>query len=210
MSARELRSGQNGFSGEQQAVFSGLCRKNGYRQAESGAVLVLAMIVLAVLSILIAGLGRDTRVDLLLSRNLKLKSTAQNWGESGLHMAREMIAHAGNTRGEDANTTFTVSLGGQEFEVTNPGDTLFWSNGTVVLRDPADEIRARSRVQFQGSQRQKGNSIVIAAGYEGVGKGAGSGGGVAMIYSIQTNSTAPESNARQRMAEIYRFAFGGL
>ncbi|WP_167317799.1 hypothetical protein [Desulfohalobium retbaense] len=179
-------------------------------RSESGAVLVLSLIVLAVLSILIAGFGQDTKVDLFLSRNLRLKNIAHNWGEAGLDVTREVIAHAGDTRGGDANATFPIVIDGETFNVENPGDTLFWGNGTVLLSDAEDTLRARSRVRFQGTQQQEGNSIIIAAGYEGIGKGAGSGGALALIYSIQTNSTAPDSNARQRMAEIYRFAFGGM
>jgi hypothetical protein len=57
-----------------------------------------------------------------------------------------------------------------------------------------------------GSRQAEGGSIIIAAGYEGVGKGAASGVGVSMYYLLSTNGTVRSGNGKQQIREVYRYA----
>jgi hypothetical protein len=70
------------------------------------------------------------------------------------------------------------------------------SNATLATTD----------VEYMGSRQAEGGSIIIAAGYEGVGKGAASGVGVSMYYLIAANGTVRSGNGRQQIREVYRYA----
>ena len=175
---------------------------------ESGVALILVLTVLVALTALIGGMSRDVSMDLGITRNLREQNDVFNWTEAGLDVTEEMIAYAADSRGEDANSSIDISFAGSNYTVSNPGSTLFLSSGNVDFNRENESI-ANSNVKFLGREQAKGGSIIIAAGYEGVGKGAGSGAGVTLIYQINCNGSSTIGNSKLRAAEIYRFASGG-
>jgi Tfp pilus assembly protein PilX len=186
--------------------------RNGSTQGkQAGAALVLTMVVLAILSVLIAGLGRQVRTDLMISRNIRLKNDAFNWAEAGLHSAEEMIAYAVDTRGSDANASFSQTLAGANYTLVNPGASLFANSTddrTVTLSGSGQQL-SQVQVNFLSRRLGEGGSVIMAAGYEGVGKGAGSGTGVIIMYRLQSEGMSREGNGRQHVAETYRLVGGG-
>jgi Tfp pilus assembly protein PilX len=186
-------------------------RNGSTKGKQAGAALVLTMVVLAILSVLIAGLGRQVRTDLMISRNIRLKNDAFNWAEAGLHTAEEMIAYAVDTRGADANTSLSQTISGANYTVANPGATLFPNSTdtrTVTLSNDNQQL-SEVEVNYLSSRQGEGGSIIIAAGYEGVGKGAASGTGVIVMYRLQSEGMSREGSGLQKAAETYCLIGGG-
>ncbi len=176
----------------------------GSQKAEQGVALVLAVVVLLVLSVLIAGLSSEVFMDLGISKNLKLQTDAFNWAESCIEATEEMIAYAIDSRGDDAGASYNATIQSANYTIRNPGSTLFLDNGTVEFLLNS-KLLANCTVRYLGQQMTEGGSIVIAAGYEGVGKGAGSGGGVSILYTLESEGGSRVENARQKVSEVYRY-----
>jgi len=175
-------------------------RKGG--SGEQGSVLVLSLMILAVLGVVIAALSTDVSLDLNISRNVRLKSDAFNWGESGMLVTEELVTRAMDLRGEDNGTAFSKTIGGDTFVVLNAGDSLMLSNGTVTLSRNGQNL-SEVDVRFLGSKTGDGNSIIIAAGYEGFGMGAGSGVSRQFFYHLTATGNSTTGNGRFRMSEVY-------
>ena len=176
----------------------------GCRQRkEDGVALIMAVVVLTVLSVMIIGVSRDVELDLGITRNVRLNHDAFNWSEAGMDIAEEMIGFAVDTRGDDANATVNKVVGSSNYTVANPGSTLFLSNGTVTLSRQGRTL-ATSRVEYLATMQTAGGSIIIAAGYEGVGKSAAAGAGAVVLYKIETNGSSSIADGRAQAAETYR------
>jgi Tfp pilus assembly protein PilX len=182
--------------------------KGSTKGKQAGAALVLTMVVLAILSVLIAGLGRQVRTDLMISRNIRLKNDAFNWAEAGLHTAEEMIAYAVDTRGLDANASFSQTLAGANYTLVNPGASLFANSTddrTVTLSGSGQQL-SQVQVNFLSRRLVEGGSIIANAGYEGPGKGPPQ---IIQMYRLQSEGMSREGNGRQHVAETYRLVGGG-
>ena len=174
------------------------------RHREQGIALVLALVVLLVLSVLIAGLSSEVFMDLGISKNIRLQSDAFNWAESCIEATEEMIASAIDTHGGEA-LSIDMDLANANYTIENPGSTLFMANGAVSFSMDGT-VLGNSTVEYIGNKIIDGGSIVIAAGYEGVGKGAGSGGGVSLFYEIESRGRSRTENSRQEVSEVYRYS----
>lgn len=173
-------------------------------RTQTGAALVLTMIVLMILSIVVAGLSRDVSTDLMITRNVRLKNDAFNWAEAGFDVSEEVVAYSLDTRGDDANQSFSLNASGTSFTVSNPGSTLFQNDGSVRLSNPQRNL-ATGTVEYIGRSILEGGSLIIAAGYESIGHGAGSGSGISNIYKIEVEGNSTRGNGRQLAGEVYRF-----
>mgnify|MGYP006292894067 CR=1 FL=1 len=174
---------------------------------QSGSALILVLLVLIVLSLLITTLSHDVGLDLAVSRNLRLKNDALNWAEGGLDAAHEMIAIAMETRGEDNGTSYSLGNGSYTVENTG-GNTLMFNNSTVHLASQDGTVNSTVDVTFLGTETADGNSIIIAAGYEGVGKGVGAGIAVQHYYVLRSKSTSRQGEGIQKASEVYRYSGG--
>lgn len=177
----------------------------------SGMALVLTLVIMVILSVIIAGLSRDVRLDLDITRNIRQKDEAFNWAESSLELTEETIASLVEVR-DDTNSSgslsSTMNYGSSSFVVSSSlksGETQVWGNRTLTLQE-SNKTLGNTDVQYMGLRQAAGGSIVIAAGYEGVGKGAASGSGISMYYLIRANGTVRTGNGRQQMQEVYRYA----
>ena len=186
------------------------CRNGA--SGERGAAFAVVLMVLVILAAVIMGLNMDVRMDTGISRNLRLKNDALNWSDSGMSMAEEMIAYSIDSRGDDANNSFSQSLGGSNFTVSNPGDSLFNSTAgasrVVTLGIDGASI-ATVNATFMGTMFEDGSSIIIAAGYEGVGKGAGAGASIALFYELLAEGNSTQGDGLSKTAEVYRHIGGG-
>jgi Tfp pilus assembly protein PilX len=162
------------------------------------------MVVLMILSIVVAGLSRDVSTDLKISRNVRLKSQAFNWAEAGFDVTEEMIAYALDSRGDDENNSFNLVAGGTTYTVSNTNSTLFQADGSISLSNSQRNL-ATSQVEYVGRSIIEGGSLIIAAGYESIGHGAGSGSAISNIYNIHVTGNSTRGNGRQRAGELYRF-----
>ena len=173
-------------------------------QRENGVALIMAVVVLTVLSVMIMGVARDVDLDLGITANVRLQHDAFNWTQAGMDIAEEMIGYAVDTRGDDDDDTpVSKTVGSSNYTVDNPGSTLFLSNGTVNLSRDGRTLSS-SRVEYLGTRQTEGGSIIIASGYEGVGKSAAAGTGAVVLYCIETNGSSAVADGRSRAAEVYR------
>lgn len=170
---------------------------------EQGVALLMALLVLVVLSVLVGGIALDVQMDLGISSNYRLKSEALNWGASGLNLAEETIELSHLVSGLNADWNSTFSLGNASFVLSNAGNSsLFVTDGALALSKDGTGCTTVD-VHFLGRKIGEGGSIIIAAGYEGVGKGAAGSGGIQLFYQLQANGTS-RHNALQELAETYR------
>ncbi len=174
----------------------------------NGSALFITIIILIVLATIIMTLSSQIDTDLKISRNLRLKNIAFNWGETGLGVAEEMICYSTDTRGADANSTYSFNISGGSYTAENPGNGLYLNDGRVNFSLGSDRL-ATASVKYLTRQIQEGGSIIIASGYEGMGKGAGSGTGIGLVYLIKSNGTSMSGQAKSRMAETYIYTTGG-
>jgi Tfp pilus assembly protein PilX len=180
-------------------------------RAQEGAALVLTLVIMVILSVVIAGLSRDVRLDLDITRNIQQKDEAFSWAESSLSLTEEVIASLVEVRGTtnaSSDVSTTMTFGSSSFDVNSSlksGETNTWGNRTLMLSE-SNATLGTTDVEYMGSRQAEGGSIIIAAGYEGVGKGAASGVGVSMYYLISANGTVRSGNGRQQIREVYRYA----
>jgi Tfp pilus assembly protein PilX len=180
-------------------------------RAQEGAALVLTLVIMVILSVVIAGLSRDVRLDLDITRNIQQKDEAFSWAESSLSLTEEVIASLVEVRGTtnaSSDVSTTMTFGSSSFDVDSSlksGETNTWGNRTLMLSE-SNATLGTTDVEYMGSRQAEGGSIIIAAGYEGVGKGAASGVGVSMYYLISANGTVRSGNGRQQIREVYRYA----
>lgn len=182
------------------------------KDAQQGIVLVMALLVLLVMSVVIMGFSTDVKMDILISRNLQLKHQAFNWAETGMDIAEGLVGYSVDTRGGDAGLTpFTVA-GLYRVEISNP--PLFEMRQNMNDPNESPNIKifdvnndgspiASVRVRFLGSRALQGGSIVIAAGYEGVGKGAAGGGAFSSTYQLISRGYE-RRGTRQAVSTMYR------
>jgi Tfp pilus assembly protein PilX len=178
---------------------------------QSGSAFVVTLVIMVILSAVIAGLSRDVRLDLDITGNIRKKDEAFNWAESSLSLTEEVVASLIEVRdgtAASASISKTMDFGSSSFDVAsslNTGEARAWGNRTLTLQE-ANKTLANTDVEYLGNRQTEGGSIIIAAGYEGVGKGAASGGAVSMYYLIAANGTVRTGNGRQRIREVYRYA----
>ena len=185
------------------------------KDAQQGIVLVMALLVLLVMSVVIMGFSTDVEMDILISRNLQLKHQAFNWAETGMDIAEGLVGYSVDTRGGDKDLTpFTVA-GLYRVEISNP--PLFNMMQDMDNPNESPNVRifdvnndgspiAGVKVRFQGSRALQGGSIVIAAGYEGVGKGAAGAGGFSSAYQL-LGLGYESHNSRQAVGTMYRHVY---
>ncbi|WP_028574215.1 pilus assembly PilX family protein [Desulfonatronovibrio hydrogenovorans] len=166
---------------------------------QHGAALVMALLIMLVLSIIIIGFSTDVDLDLKISRNLQLKNQAFNWAETGLEVSEELVAYSMDTRGEEP----------QDFLIHNSylgqvtDGPLFLTNKAKITIASGQDLLAEVDVQYMGSRPGEGGSIIIAAGYEGIGKGAGSSGGLHSYFQLGGRGFE-RHNSRQDINTMYR------
>ncbi len=192
---------------------------------EKGAALVMSLIAMLVFSIIVIGYSTDTDIDLIISRNLERRNQALNWADTGLDVAEEMLAYSVDTRGDSPLDTTQgavspVALHGAlqgnavTFdEVTNPDLDDDWdyhplylsTDGLIYICDTAGDSERKADVQVihTGSQPGEGGSIIIAAGYEGAGKGAGAAGGFQSLFQLESQGYH-QGNSCQTIGSMYR------
>ena len=194
--------------------------------SQKGAALIMALIMALVLSIIVIGYSTDVDLDIYISRNLQLKNQAFNWAETGVDVAEELVAYSADTRGDDpvdtsdgATAPITFNTDYQATAVTfdtyeeSGVDAEDWDFYPLFLSEDAlificdisssdNPVRvADVNIEYKGSS-DNGSSIIIAAGYEGVGKGAGAGG--MPVYYQMVSQGYERHNSCQSIGVMYR------
>jgi Tfp pilus assembly protein PilX len=171
-----------------------------------GSALVIALIVMALLAAAIIGLMNNVETDLFIGRNVRIIKQAFLWSDSGMEAAEELIGFSIDSRGDDANNSTERTINGRKYKVENPGDAIYIADNSTVILEVDDNEVARIDVINLGSVLGDGSSIIMAAGFQGVGKGAGSGGTLMTFFALQSRGNTLENDAAiKRSAQVYRF-----
>lgn len=188
------------------------------RGRQGGVALVLSMLVLVAASVLAIGLRNEVNTDIGISSNAKRYAEAFYCGESGLDWAEESIGYSVDQRGAETATdstfsgtfspgTTTYSTG---ISVTSAGEIFYLDGGNAGLS--GGECQALVTVQEFGIELNEGAALQMAAGYQGVGKGAANFG-VARRYVLDSTGTESAStiSGTSEMTAVYRYvsASGG-
>jgi Tfp pilus assembly protein PilX len=172
-----------------------------------GSALVVALIIMALLAAAIMGLMSNVETDFFIGRNVRVLKQAFQWSDSGMEAAEEMIAFSIDERGVDAfNSSGQRTINGRKYNIINPGDAIYVSDNSTVILEVDDTEVARVDIQHLGSILGDGSSIIMAAGFQGVGKGAGSGGTLMTFFALQSRGTTEGGDpALKDSAQVYRF-----
>lgn len=168
---------------------------NLIRNESGGVLIVVAVLLLALLTILGISSINTSRIESKISVNDHLQKMAfygaDGGTQAGIQLLEENLACPGGFENEPTDINDTIRVSNRDF-YTNalPNAT------TVILNCPSDAERdafyplgysgsePHTNLRFLGQTRYGwGSAIQMASGYEGRGKGAGAGGGL-INYSI--------------------------
>ena len=179
--------------------------------SQYGGALVISIIIMAILSALIIGFSQSTDIDLLVGRNARILKQAFNWSDSGFELAQEAISISEDKRGIGDTTPTTYEFLGSNNLYKTVTNTIYnstSSNMTIRDEDSTGAILSTVRIRLLGTVTNDGSSVIFAAGYEGVGKGAGAGGTIARIYSLRSEGRS-DTDSVKRSAGIYSSVSSG-
>lgn len=186
--------------------------KEKFRHNEEGSVLIMALLLMAVMSVIGVTSSMVSRTEVLISHNTKVSRQAFYIGDSGVEFAPKVISSAidegtvpdlglvqvdANLRDEIMGYTIEAAdIDSIEGDGVNP-DLSFdisVSNFRVDIdRDPT------------GAKLMPGGGVQFASGAEGV--GAGTLGGILIYYDIWVAGNS-QNSARSRIDARYRKVVG--
>jgi hypothetical protein len=167
--------------------------KKSRLQKEDGSILIIGMILLIALSFIGIAATKTTTTEVGIAGNARFQKMAFYQAEGGAELAQELLEqnvacpagftanHAGDAliEGEvvveGASRAFYMNL-----DAPVPSDAIrdIYYPPDYVAGDPHTNITAGGQTQYT-----HGSAMQIAAGYEGIGKGA-AGGGASILYDI--------------------------
>jgi hypothetical protein len=150
-------------------------------RSERGVALMLSMLVLVAVSILAIGLSNDVTTDKGVTNNFRRYTEAFNRGESSTDLTFELVRHFLDERGVSSygyeESYFFFYFDDNYYFITvDPVGQSFYSNGGTVRLYGTDGPEASVEVVRVGKKAREGGSIIMAAGYEGLGKSSAHGG----------------------------------
>lgn len=171
---------------------------------EQGFVLITAIMMLVVLMVIGIAATNTTTIELQISGNDKSAQMAFYGADAGNELSKELIEQAIDARGWQNEANSDKYLG-----IVNISNKDFWLNDvldpdpvvdspTSANRDvelPFDRGTTRLRVGGVG-ELAAGGAIQMAAGYEGVGKGA-AGGGSWVLYNVRSRHEGVNNSQQQ-------------
>jgi PilX N-terminal len=183
---------------------------------QHGSVINVALLILILIFLIGIGLSRMSTTDIKIANNIKQDTTTFYGADAGLDAAGEMIEqNIGCITGFDDTPTSTDGLpAGEEiiggyFYVKdlafahNALDVAFVpsidSNDADFYYPPGDYVAdptdPHTNIKIGGATRfSKGSAIQMAAGYEGLGKGAASGG-ASIVFDVYSQRIGGNNNS---------------
>lgn len=175
---------------------------------EQGMALVACLLVMVVLAMIGIGITTDSTVEIKIAANQKNKAVSFQNADSGTAAAPEIIEdnldHPRSTNpyqfsNDGADPTITVHTDNlaplDEDTTLDPGITITGIDNTGDINQPMDAVVRLNKVRRLAA----GSAIQMAAGYEGAGKDAASGG-VHIFFRCRSKS---QGNNTISNTEIY-------
>lgn len=171
---------------------------------EQGFVLITAIMMLVVLMVIGIAATNTTTIELQISGNDKSAQMAFYGADAGNELAKELIEQAIDARG------WLDEVGSlKEIGIVDISNKDFWLNDALDP-DPAVDSPTSANMDVQlpfdnGTTRLRvggvgglaaGGAVQMAAGYEGVGKGA-AGGGSWVLYNVRSRHEGVNNSQQQ-------------
>lgn len=165
---------------------------------EQGYILIVVLLLLLVLTVIGLAALNTSSIENVLSGNIRLKERNVSKADAGVEISTAVIERA--VRAEDvqgfgnivADANLPTELRNTAFSTDGNTDVTFAVAGQNVAVD----------IDKMYSKYMGGSAIKFAAGYEGAGKGAGSG-----FYTFfRINATGADlANSTAAVGTIYRY-----
>ena len=176
-------------------------KKRWYRQRnEEGFVLVTSLLIMLVLTIIGIAANRNTSTELKIAGNDRLYKENFYEADGVTELSAEVLEQ--NIACLDFSTTTLSGSGGYNINVES-GSLGFWRNfpsggiPTDSTRDfsfPDNDQLPHTNVIVGGNTKlTTGAAIQMAAGYEGLAKGIGTGG-ARLVYDINVQRVGPNNS----------------
>ncbi|MBM9535542.1 pilus assembly PilX family protein [Desulfobulbus alkaliphilus] len=165
---------------------------------EQGFVLVTALMILVMVTIIGIAATNTTIFELQISGNETATQMAFYGADAGNEVAKELIEQAIEARGLPDDVGI-ISISNNDFwlnDVLDPDPEI--DSPTLANQDaelPFNNGTTRLRIGGQ-PELAYGGAIQMAAGYEGVGKGA-AGGGSLINYTIRSHHEGVKNSEQQ-------------
>jgi hypothetical protein len=170
---------------------------------EEGSVLVVALLLLVLLTIMGISATTTSNIEIQIAGNERFHKIALYHADSGVYTTPKLISAC-----IDNNAEQTVASGSY-----TPSDGTFYREVMGFdTHDPATDVqfilagfRVDVDVNRTGQESLAGGSAEFASGAEGI--GAGSAGGVAILYEMNSLGTGPGAS-RSTVRAVYRKVLG--
>ena len=208
-------------------------------QNQKGSVINVALLILVLIFLIGIGLHKISTTDIKIATNLKTQATTFYETEGGLEGASELLEQniACPTGFADTDTaTDSLPAGWEKLEGTVMVTNLqFWTNeaagdprgnpdpddmstvGDIAAFFPpdydagVDPDQPHTNFSMGGTTRfSRGSAIQMAAGYEGLGKGAGAGG-ASIIYDVRVVHYGEQGSCGLHTIQwVHKLGLGGI
>ena len=182
---------------------------------DRGSAIIIVLVILVVLTLLGQIATRTTNTEMKIAANDKRHRVTFYDADGATELASELLEQNIDTLGFDDTTPGFDTGDNTLFGFVGLEIADFWRNGEEVAttptdldRDfflPADYAAGEAHTNFTVGgvpQFAEGAGIPMAAGYEGMGKGAG-GGGVWIIYNVRAQHEGVH-NSTSRINQQWR------
>lgn len=179
---------------------------------EEGSVLVVALLILVLLTIIGISATTTTNIELQIAGNEKFHKIAFYHADSGVYTTPKLISAC-----IDSGSEINIGSGTTEPDIeytTGSSSTLFsgqvmgyddWDGGTEDIEFTLSGFNVGVDVRRDRVENLAGGAVEFAAGAEGI--GAGSSGGVAIYYEMDSFGDGP-ANSISNVSAFYRKVVG--
>ena len=175
---------------------------------EQGSVLLVALLILVLLTIIGISATTDTEIETLIAGNERFHKIALYNADSGIFPTAKLISTTIDSQTEPASNQYMSYLGANDtfftevmgYDVHDDEDDI-----QFIQFIPPDSYEVNVDVDRIGRRSIVGGVVEFGAGAEGV--GAGSTGGVAVFFKIDSKGDGP-SNSVSNVTADYRKVVG--
>lgn len=173
---------------------------------EKGSVLIVALLILVLLTIIGISATTNTEIDTRIAGNAKFHKMAFFNADSGIFPTAKLISQIVNDQSVPSglsNITYLQDTDGTKFLNQILGYDTYTNSPDIKIN--LGSFDTEVDVDRTGSKNIVGGGTEFAAGAEGI--GSGSGGGVAIYYTIDSKGSGP-SNSSSEISSDYRKVVG--
>lgn len=172
-----------------------------------GIVLVVALLIMAVMSIIGAAAMTTSRIDVQISQNTKVSRQAFYFADGGLEMSPKFVRRIINDGAIPAvqNVTLDPGLLNEVMGYATETDAVHPNSSAPDVTLSRGDLSLQADIDRTGTGYMNGSSVEFSSGAEGA--GAGASGGVLIFYNLDSVGFAPRQ-AVSHVDAYYRYVVG--